>query len=365
MLVPNWSLMNVSLTAPDDAIGQEWRDLANRSLVASGHNAPELMIPALKFYRRAILAAVHDSEGLQLALPLEPRFGAGRFHASVSTPVSFYALPHLGRYAAVPALMALLHRLGQPLLLHSVPMDSAVWDVMTSAATHVRVIDSWERAVLRPQGTFAGWFETNFDRKRRKEHRRLQAKLAETGRLETRSFNTKDDAAAWTAEFLDLEAMGWKGRRGSALKAQHGVPATLTESLTQLASAGKLRFWKLALDGKPIAMLFAIIEGKEAWLGKIAHDEALSRCSPGVQVMLHATEQLFAEGITQADSCAVPNHPMINHLWRGRLRVADMMIAPRSVSPLAFTLTVQGERLRRSLRATAKSIHCRLTGRKP
>ena len=28
-----------------------------------------------------------------------------------------------------------------------------------------------------------------------------------------------------------------------------------------------------------------------------------------------------------ADSCATPDHPMIDHLWRDRLAMADLMIA--------------------------------------
>lgn len=363
MLVPNWSLMNVSLTIPDDAIGSEWRELARRSLVASGPNAPELMLPALKRWPRAVLAAVHDSEGLQLALPLVSRRGVTPFQASLATPVSFYGLPHLGRYLAVPAMMALLRRLDQPVLLHSVPQDGAMWDVVTGSAARVAVLDSWERAVLRPSGSFADWFEANFERKRRKEYRRLQARLAEAGQLQALTFNGGDDIAAWTLEFLELEARGWKGRGGTALKADAGSTAALTESLAALAAAGKLRFWKLQLDGKPIAMLFAIVEAHEAWLGKIAHDETLSRYSPGVQLILHATEWLFAERITLADSCAVPDHPMINHLWRGRLRVADVMIAAPGVSPLSFMLTVQAERLRRRLRGLAKTIYNRINRR--
>jgi CelD/BcsL family acetyltransferase involved in cellulose biosynthesis len=147
------------------------------------------------------------------------------------------------------------------------------------------------------------------------------------------------------------------------LKSNATVAAILRDSLAGLAAVGALRFWKLALDGRPIAMLFAIAEGEDAWLGKIAYDEDLGRFSPGVQLILHATEQMFAEGITRADSCAVPDHPMINHLWRDRMRVADVMIAAPSVSPMIFAMTAAGERLRRRLRAFAKSTYYLLTGR--
>lgn len=360
----NWSLMDVRLSIPDAAIGSEWRELASRSLIASGHNAPELLLPAFKRYSRAILATVRDSEGLQLALALTPRRLPLRFHASLSTPVNFHGLPHLGRYQAASAMLAMLHHLNQPVLLHSVPMDSAIWDVVTGAAAHVRVLNQWDRAVLRPKGTYANWFETNFEPKRRREYRRQRARLAELGKLEALSFRAGDDARTWTTEFLDLEAKGWKGKRGTALKSDAGVAETLVESLSGLAEAGKLRFWKLALDGRPIAMLFAIVEGTEAWLGKIAHDEGLSRFSPGVQMVLHATEQMFAEGIASADSCADPDHPMMNHLWRGRLRVADVMIAAPAVGRATFTLTAGAERLRRSLRALAKAAYFRMIGGK-
>lgn len=355
--------MDVSLSVPDLAISSEWLDLSRRSLVASGHNAPELLLPALRRHDRAVLAAVHDCEGLQLALPLVARRMPFKFHASLSTPVSFYGLPHLDRYVAVPAMMALLRRLNTPVLLHSVPHDSLMWEVVHAASGRSAIVNTWERAVLRPAGNFADWFETSFERKRRKEYRRLRARLSEVGLLEPLSFKAGDDAATWTGAFLDLEAKGWKGKRRTALKSDSIAAETLVESLEGLAAAGKLRFWKLALDGRPIAMLFAIVEGKEAWLGKIAHDEDLAPYSPGVQLILHATEQLFAEGIRQVDSCAVPDHPMINRLWRGRLSVADVMIAAPTVDGALFNITVTAERLRRRLRASAKGIYCQLTGR--
>ena len=358
----NWSLMNVSLSVPDADIGSEWQGLVSRSLAASGHTAPELLLPAIKHHRRAILGAVRDGEGLQLALPLISRRFPFRFHASLSTPVNFYGLPHLDRYQAVPAMMAMLRHLDEPLLLRALPMDSPVWDVVAGSATHVKILHQWDRAVLRPKGTYAHWFETNFKPRRRKEYRRLQARLAEQGMLEALTFHRGDDAGRWAREFLDLEAKGWKGRRGTAFKSDPVVAATLMECLGGLAAAGKLRFWKLALDGKPIAMLFAIVEGNEAWLGKIAHDEDLAGFSPGVQLILHATEQLFAEGIVTADSCADPDHPMINRLWRGRLRVADVMLAADSVNHMTFTITAASERLRHRARAVAKVIYYRLIG---
>jgi hypothetical protein len=132
-----------------------------------------------------------------------------------------------------------------------------------------------------------------------------------------------------------------------------------------LAAAGKLRFWKLTLDGKTIAITYAIVEGDQAWLHKIAYDETYAKFSPGVLLVLYATERLFAEtGITLVDSCAIPGHPMIENIWRDRIKVADVMIAPNSVSVKRFMMTLKAERMRRAVREFASGAYNSMRGRK-
>ena len=143
----------------------------------------------------------------------------------------------------------------------------------------------------------------------------------------------------------------WKGKRGTAMAANPALQSALMESCQLLGAAGKLRFWKFALNGKPIAIMHAIVEGDQAWLCKIAYDENYAKFSPGVLLILYATEKLFAErGITLVDSCAIPGHPMIENIWRDRVEMADVMIAPKSISARRFALTVATEKLRRSVR---------------
>jgi hypothetical protein len=357
MFASYWSAMDVRFSPPDISIGPDWQDLAGRSLAPAGPHAPELLLPAFGL-QPGVLACVRDPQGLQLVLPLVKRRLLSIVHASHQTPLSLPALPLVSGTAPETALAAVLRRLASPVLLHAVPVDGPLWKALTSAAPRMAIIDRWERAVLKPQGTFDNWFEGNFDRKRRKEFRRLQSRLSEQGRFETLSFKADDDIATWTDELLTLEAAGWKGERGTALKA----PA-LHDALRQLADFGKLRFWKMALDGRPLAMMFAIVDRDEAWLGKIAYDESFARFSPGVQLILHATAQLFAEGIRQADSCAIPDHPMINNIWRDRMTVADVLIAGPEMSSILFSIAAKGVRLRMNARARLRDIYYRLKGR--
>ena len=105
-------------------------------------------------------------------------------------------------------------------------------------------------------------------------------------------------------------------------------------------------------------MLFAMVTGTTAFLGKIAHDEAFDRYSPGVLLILEATRTLLARtDITSADSCAVPGHPMIDNIWRDRVPLADMLIAAPGTPPPLFAAIAAAERIRRPLRATAKSLY--------
>ena len=85
--------------------------------------------------------------------------------------------------------------------------------------------------------------------------------------------------------------------------------------------------------GRPLAATITLRSGTTAWFWKIAYEEEVARASPGVQLTLDVTEQLLAQpDVLRADSCATADHPMIDHLWRERLALADLMIAPSAAA---------------------------------
>lgn len=360
MLVPNWTLLDCAIAPPPPGVGPRWRALAARSLVPSGHHVPELMTTAFSHWPQARLALAEDSEALRLALPLVRRRLPVPVNENWSSPINFHALPHVDRDHAGPALTALLRKLRTPLFLRAIPTEGPLWEALAGSATRLEVVNGWQRAVLRPEGTYARWFESNFDRKRRNALRRMSVRLSEKGQVEARSLGQAAEAARWAQDFMTLEAAGWKGRQGTAMRCDAKTATAFPSACAALAEAGALRFWKLERYGKPVAMLFGYADGNCVWLGKIAHDEAHARCSPGVLLMLHATEQLFAEGVALADSCADAGHPMVDSLWRGRLPVADVMLAGPHVPGALFKAAVAAERARRKLRRAARAALGRL-----
>lgn len=281
---------------------------------------------------------------------------------SSETHLSFDGTPLLDRKLGVAALEALIGSVhpATPILFRMVPGSGPFAEALAQACettgAHLAITQSYERAAHRCAGSFADWFDAAFPRKRRKEFRRLKSRLGESGNLVVRPFAPGDDIEEWTDAFLALESAGWKGRRGTAVAQSDSLATVVRQSLRQLAAERRLAFWRFDLDGRPIALLFATISSRTAWLGKIAFDESFARFSPGVLLVLEATEDLMRRGeIDIVDSSALPDHPMINHIWRDRLAFADVLVGPPGMPKPVFQALTKFEKARIHGRARCKA----------
>jgi hypothetical protein len=98
--------------------------------------------------------------------------------------------------------------------------------------------------------------------------------------------------------------------------------------MTSAHALGKLDFLRLTLDGKVIAMLVNLRAPPIAWSYKITYDESLARYSPGVLIELEAIPVLLGDpAIAWTDSCAKPDHPMINSLWGERQSIMHVTVS--------------------------------------
>jgi hypothetical protein len=157
-------------------------------------------------------------------------------------------------------------------------------------------------------------------------------------------------------DFLAIEAGGWKGRAGTAARAHADLRAFLETAVMALADEGKARIDRLFIDARAIAALVVLQSGATAWTWKIAHDENFARASPGVQLLIDVTRTLLDDArIARADSCATADHPMIDHVWRERLAMADLLFEAGGGGRAAFGLACALESLRRAGIAVAKA----------
>src|SRR5690606_21169306 len=164
------------------------------------------------------------------------------------------------------------------------PLFAALERHLTVTGRRYRLFDRHRRALLATELDGAGWLAQALPAKKRKELRRQRKRLSEMGMLAFERLEPADEVANWCDAVMALEQASWKGRRGSPIAADPALAGFVRTALPAEAACGHLRFWKLALAGRPIAMTFAVTRPPQAWLLKIAHDEALARFSPGVQL---------------------------------------------------------------------------------
>ncbi|OQW37434.1 MAG: hypothetical protein A4E19_13600 [Nitrospira sp. SG-bin1] len=171
------------------------------------------------------------------------------------------------------------------------------------------------------------YLQNSLSGKHRKELRRQEKRLAELGALEYVSLHPDEPATPWIDKFLKLEGLGWKGEEGSAF-ASNDLDEAYFRTITQEAHRKKqLMILALNLNGKPIAMKCNFIAGKGSYAFKIAFDEAFKAYSPGVHLEMENVRLLHRlPDIQWMDSCATPNHFMINRLWTARRTIKNIRI---------------------------------------
>ncbi len=198
--------------------------------------------------------------------------------------------------------------------------------------------------------------------KRRKELARLLRRLQEKGEVSFKSATSIPDVRNAVETFLTLEGRGWKGERGTALVC-NPVLATFTRTaLRRMAGLSRCRVNTMLVDGKPVAIGLVLLSRDQAYFWKIAFDEEYSFCSPGAQLTLWLANSLAQDAsINFADSCAMPDHPMIDHLWVDRREIVDLFIGSGDMG--LFQRAVQMKQAKRSLRRIVKSAFLTLTGR--
>ena len=164
-----------------------------------------------------------------------------------------------------------------------------------------------------------------------------------------------DTVAQALQRFLALESQGWKGAAGTALIQSDAHRRFAEAALDALAGRSAAMVAELSLDGHEIASVILLRSGGHAWSWKTAYDEGTARFSPGLQAMTDVTGALVADDtIRFVDSCAAPDHPLMDHLWRDRLAMADLMISVRPGA--SFTLACRMETMRRDAIALARRV---------
>lgn len=356
------------LVAPEDAppLAATWEALCADLLEENPFFAPGALLPALKAYAGdgVRLACVWAGDDLVALLPVVKK----RFYARLPVaywsiwthPHCYYGAPLIRRgheRAAFAGLFSVLceGEAGRPFARFArIDREGAVMKGALAAAQEERRLvyeaGAISRAALSAGASPEATLAVHVRKKKRKELARLRKRLEELGAVSLRLLSPADKVSQWTEEFLALEDKGWKGRAGTSLKSSETDAAWFRETLKAMDKAARLHFLRLDLDGRPIAMLATLISNGAAYSMKICHDPDYARFSPGVMIEIEAMRSLMTRpDFRFADSCAAPDHAMINGLWRARRVVTGLNVSGRGVAArgtLALARLLEGARAR-------------------
>jgi CelD/BcsL family acetyltransferase involved in cellulose biosynthesis len=348
-----------------------WRQLAERAIEPNVFYTPDFALaaaPALGRDVEAILVWSAERQllgllpfrrssrryGMKLPLlvgwthPFAP-LGVPLIDRDMTAEVAAACLAHIAGDARLPKLLLL------PLLPDAGPVARALRAAAESQGGAHRAFGEHQRAALDLAAGRSRELDEVIGIKRMRESRRLRRRLGEAGRAEFSVARYPETIAPALQRFLVLESQGWKGAAGTALIQRDAHRRFAEAALGALAGRGKAMVAELGLDGREIASVILLRSGDRAWPWKIAYDEGMARFSPGLQAMTDLTAALIADDtIRFVDSCAVPNHPLIDHLWRDRLAMADLMIGPRPGGN--FALACRMETMHRDAIARARKL---------
>ena len=320
-----------------------WQELAHDCAEPNSFMESWFAIPALRYHGQgeARLIAVWQGSALigVMAVAVAARYGrlSVRHTANWLGPQGFYGAPLVRSGFEKRFWQAALTTLNQadwaPGFLSLAGVDEAgpvLAGLRAATAALARpcpIVHRYERALLRSDLAPDAYLEASLRGKKRKELRRQRNRLSETGALQFRTFGEVDKIEDWIADFLALEAAGWKGSDGAAFANTADDRSFFRAIITGAHVAGCLEILRFDLDGRAIAMLINFLRPPGSFSFKIAYDEALARFSPGVLIELENLARILTNpAVEWMDSCAAPNHPMIDGLWMERRSIVQVAV---------------------------------------
>lgn len=342
-----------------------WDRLAGAAVEPNAFFAPGYALPAFGCSRESSPRALVAHGGTRLIglVPVVSAWSALRLPVPAlvaQQPYSPLTVPLLCREHAEQAAGALIDAaaaagarlLSLPAMTLDGPAFAAITAAMDKRGLVATIHNRHDRAALDASQDAETYLRSGYGSKRLKDLRRLRNRLEEEGTVGFTVARGPTATAAALERFFALEAQGWKGQAGTGL----GQRASDADFARAAAAAGSFEIAELTVDDRVIASGIVMRQGDRALFFKIAYDETLARYSPGVQLTVELTRLFAADpAIALVDSTADAGHPMIDHVWRERLSVGDLLIPTHAKDPIAGAI-VALMAARRGLRAQLKGL---------
>ena len=243
------------------------------------------------------------------------------------------------------------------LMMPNLVLDSAFAMDLLGAGAPLFVHNGYQKPVARADLDGTGYLAHAIRPKRRKEWKRRRGQLEAKGKPRFVVLRDPDELTEAGERFVALEASGWKGRRGTALR-NNVVGAALFRSVVgAIGAEGRLRIAELRLDGKTIVSFVILCAPGHYWLWKTAFDETHARQSPGHMTLVDVVGAMLDETPGAViDSCAVEADHFAGRVLREFVAMGDVLLSTRPRPNIIFRTANLLESMRGVVRAARNRI---------
>jgi CelD/BcsL family acetyltransferase involved in cellulose biosynthesis len=264
-------------------------------LESFGPEAGKLVVLTARDAAGALVAALPllAERGSVCGLPARQLVAAANTHSC-----RFDMIAEEPRSAGRAFLAHLLVRPGWDVLrLIDVPEGGNAWQIHRAAKEAALPVGAWE-SQRSPYLTFPSSYDELLAGKSaqfRANLRRRRRQLERMGPLRFERVTDKTHLQECLEEGFALERSGWKGDQGTAIAQDEPTRAFYTRLAESASSRGHLSLGFLRVGGTPVAFHYGLTYGGVYHVPKLAYDESLKGCSPGLVLL----EEAIKDGITR------------------------------------------------------------------
>ena len=175
---------------------------------------------------------------------------------------------------------------------------------------------------------YLGSLRTSFARNLRRVDRKIRA-LPD---FEVESLTGERAHAGVLDDFLELEASGWKGKGGTAIREDPRQVAFYRDFTRRMRERGWLEWNVLRAEGKILAAHMAVKIDRVLYLWKIAYDEEYKAYAPGNVLMANTLRTAFESAGTDEVNCLTSTEWNQNWNMTGR-RYYNVTVWPKRTLP--------------------------------
>ncbi len=352
-----------------------WNRLGDKTVEPNAFYDAHYSLPAFeitgKLQKPGLLLAFADDAAHEVIglLPVVPAWSALRLPVPAlvaQQPYSPLTVPLLHAERAKEAAGQLIDAaraggarvLSLPTMTLDGPAFAALSAAMAERGIRPVIHNRYQRAAFDATSDAETYLREALGGKKLKELRRQRSRLADEGSVAFTIARTPEAVVPALERFLVLEALGWKGAGGTGLGQVESDAAFIRKAAAGLSADGRIEIAELTLDDTVLASGILIRQRDRVLFFKIAYDETRSRYSPGVQLTLELTRHYAADpDIALVDSTADAGHPMIDHVWRERLTIGDLLIPTRPNDPIAAAIIGLMAARRRARSGAKRLLH--------